>query len=175
MMRSWKLLPLAFAAVLLAGCELADAIEVAVSGPHCGSFGVPSELKERGLALFGDSPEPVPIDETIARLESYLDSYGPDIRFALGYAYIRKGATLSNDPDYFRRGVRQFRWAALCGQATAVSFLSGFYDEGPHFVVDKDPELSACLEEAYEAHQSVRALLAGRVWGCGVRLEDFPE
>jgi len=174
MMRSWRLLPLAFAALLLSGCELADAIEVAVSGPHCGRFDVPPELKKRGLALFGDSPEPVPIDETIAELESYEYSHGSNVLFALGYAYLRKGAMLSDDPAYYRRGIRLFHWSALCGEATAVSYLSGFYSEGSPFV-DKDPKLGACLDRAYEGYQSVRALLAGRVWACGVRLEDFPE
>ncbi len=170
-----KLLPAGFAAfLLLSGCVLADAIEVAVSGPHCGSFSVPPELEERGLELLGDSPEPVPIDETIAELESYEDNHSPDVLFALGYSYLRKGATLSNDPAYFQRGVRLFHWSALCGEATAVSYLSEFYSEGSP-IVDKDPELAACLGRAYEAHQSVRALLAGRVWGCGLRVEDLPE
>jgi len=30
--------------LLLSGCELVDAVEVVVSGPRCGSFGIPAEL-----------------------------------------------------------------------------------------------------------------------------------
>ena len=45
-----KSLPLAFAALLLLpACELVDAVEVAVSGPHCGSFGIPTELENEDI------------------------------------------------------------------------------------------------------------------------------
>ena len=175
-----KLLPAGLVAfLLLTGCELADVIEVAVSGPHCGRFGLPPELDERGLNLFGDTPEPVPLDETIAELESYKNSHGPDILFALGYSYIRKAATLSDDPAYYRRGVRLLAWAALCGQPLAAFFLGSIYDEGLEGV-DKDPELGACLIRLhdlnnYERRSFERGPISGRVWGCGLRLENVPE
>ena len=168
-----KVLPAALAALLLLpGCELADMVEVAVSGPECGSFGLPPDLEERGLDLFGDSREPVPLDETIAELEPYEDSHGPDVLFALGLSYARKASTLSDDPADFRRGQTLLTWAALCGQPLAVISLGVFYDnELPG--ADKNPELGVCLDRAFEAYQSVHALLAGRVWACGLRMEDL--
>ncbi len=175
-----KMLPLAFAAMLLlSGCELADVIEVAVSGPHCGKSGIPPELEERNLHLFGDTGEPYPLDETIAVLEPYEDSHGPDALFALGLTYLRKGSTLSDDPAYYRRGVRLLAWAALCGQPLAAYFLGRCYDEGV-VGVDKNPERGACLIRLHDMNNFVPRTfedgpIAGQVWGCGVRLEDFPE
>lgn len=174
MTRSWRLLPLAFAALLLSGCVLADAIEVAASGPHCESFGIPPGLEKEDLYVLDHYFDWHRIDGMIAVLKPYEESHRPDVLFALGILYVRKAAVSSDDPAYFRRGVRLFRRAAMCGQAAAVSYLSGFYSGGPPFV-DIDPELGACLNQAYEGYRSVRALLAGRVWACGVRLEDFPE
>ena len=180
MRRSNKLLPAGFVALLLlSGCELTDAIEVAASGPHCGRSGIPPELEERGLNLFGEPYDPDRFDETIAVLEPYEESHGPDALFALGYSYIGKASALSDDPAYYRRGVRLLAWAALCGQPLAAFFLGVSYDQGLPGA-EKDPELGACLKrlhdlDNYEPHLIIRALLAGRVWACGVRLEDFTE
>ena len=64
-----KMLSLAIAALLLlSACELADAIEVAVSGPHCGRFSIPPDLEERGLYLFDGPRDWDQIDEMIAVL-----------------------------------------------------------------------------------------------------------
>ena len=41
--------------------------------------------------------------------------------------------------------------------------------------VEKNPELGACLDRSYDPEKIERALIPGRVWGCGVRLEDVPE
>jgi len=188
-----QLLPLAFAAMLLlSGCELADVIEVAVSGPHCGRSGIPPELEERGLNLFGHAPEPMSRDQfgrvfdpdrldnaIIAVLEPYEDSHGPDVLFALGLTYVRKAGTLPDNPAYYRRGERLLAWAALCGQPLAAYYLGSFYEERLPGV-DKDPELGACLIrlhdlDNYEPHLIIRAQFAGRVWACGLRLENFPE
>ena len=175
MMRSKKLLPVGFAAfMLLSGCELVDAVEVAVSGPECGEFGLPPELAKKNLYALDDRFDWDRLDEMIAVLEPYKDSHGPDVLFSLGVSYVRKAVTRSNDPAYFRRGVRLFHWAALCGDSAAVLMLSGVYREGfPG--IDKDPELAACLDRAYNPHKHERALIPGRVWGCGLRVEDFPE
>ncbi len=180
MMGSNKLRPAAMAAfIFLSGCELADVIEVAVSGPHCGSFGIPPELEERGLHLFGYRHGPHRLDEKIAVLEPYEDSHGPDALFALGYSYIGKGSTLSDDPAYYRRGVRLLAWAALCGQPLAAYFLGVSYDRGLPGA-GKDPERGACLKrlhdlDNYERRTFEDGPVSGQVWGCGVRLEDFPE
>ncbi len=180
MTHSRMMLPAAMAAfILLSGCELADVIEVAVSGPNCGMSGITPELEERGLELFDDTGKPHRLDEKIAVLEPYEASHGPDALFALGYSYIEKASTMSDDPAYYRRGVRLLAWAALCGQPLAAFFLGSFYDEGVAGV-DKDPELGACLIRLHDLNNYVPRTyesgpIAGRVWGCGVRLEDFPE
>jgi hypothetical protein len=166
--------------IFLTGCGLADAIEVAASGPHCGKSGIPPELEERNLNLFGGSPDPDRLDNAIiAVLEPYEDRHGPDVLFALGLTFVRKAGTLSDNPAYYRRGERLLAWAALCGQPLAVYYLGSFYEERLPGA-DKDPELGACLKrlhdlDNYEPHLIIRPLLAGRVWACGVRLEDFPE
>jgi hypothetical protein len=175
MTRSKKLLPAALAALLLlSACELVDAVEVAVSGPHCGSFDYPAELENQDLSVLDHRFNWDRLDGMLAVLEPYEDSHGPHILFALAVLYVRKAATLSNDPAYFRRGVRLFHWAALCGQAPAVLVLSEFYSVGPPFV-DIDPELAACLDRAYNPLKHQRALIPGWVWGCGIRVEDLPE
>ena len=175
-MGSNKLRPAVMAAfIFLSGCELADAIEVAVSGPDCGNFGKPAELGYEDMNVLAHYFDWDRIDGMLAVLEPYEGGHGPDILFALGILHLRKASTLSHDRAYYRRGVRLIRWASLCGQAPAVSYLSEFYIAGPPIIVDKDPKLSDCLEEAYEADRSVRAVLAGRVWRCGVRVEDVLE
>ena len=175
MTRTRKSLPLAFAALLLLpACELVDAVEVAVSGPQCGRFGIPAELENEDINVLAHPFDLNRLDGMLAVLEPYEDSHGPDILFALGILYLIKGANLSDDPADFRRSVRMFHWAALCGQAPAVSYLSEFYSMGPP-IVDKDPELAACLDRAYNPHKHERALIPGWVWGCGLRVEDVPE
>ena len=88
---------------------------------------------------------------------------------------------LSGDPAYDRRSVRLLHWAALCGQGLAVVLLSGVHDEGV-LGVEKNPDLGTCLERIYEAYDRPydsdlfsRGLIAGRVWGCGVRMEELQE
>jgi hypothetical protein len=160
--------------IFLSGCELADAIEVAVSGPRCGRFGIPPELEGKELHVLDHRFDWDRLDEMLAVLEPYEDSHGPDILWALGVLYIRKAVALSDDPAYFRRGVRLNRWAALCGSGVAVEMLSGVYSEGfPG--VEKDTKLAACLDRAYDPALYERALIPGRVWGCGLRMEDVPE
>ena len=115
----------------------------------------------------------------IAVLEPYKDSHGPDALFALGYSYIGKASTLSDDPAYYRRGVRLLAWAALCGQPLAAYFLGVSYDQGLPGA-GKDPERGACLKrlhdlDNYERRTFEDGPISGQVWGCGVRLEDFPE
>jgi hypothetical protein len=171
MTRFKKLLPTAIAAVLvLSGCEIFDAFEVAVSGPHCGKFGVPVELENNGLDILDWDR----IDGSIKVLQPYKHTHGPDILFGLGYLHARKSATLSSDPAHSQRAVRFLTWAALCGHGPAASYLGGFYRAGV-LGLEKDPELGACLEGVYNSALYERALIPGRVWGCGVRMKDFPE
>ena len=175
MTRSKKLLPAAIAALLLlSGCELVDAFEVTMSGPECGSFGLPPELEERGLYLFDGPRDWDQIDEMIVVLEPYEGSHGPDVLLALGISYLRKSEKLSGDPAYDRRGVRLLHWAALCGQGLAVFLLSGVYDEGM-MGVEKNPDLGACLDRIYDPGKNEVTLIAGRAWGCGLRVADPPE
>ena len=175
MTRSTKLLPLAFAALLLlSACELVDAVEVAVSGPECGAFGFPAELENEDINVLAHPFDLNRLDGMLAVLEPYEDSHGPDILFALGILYLIKGANLSDDPADFRRGVSLLHWAALCGQAPSVSYLNEFYRAGL-FGVEKDSELAACLDRAYNPHKHERVLIPGWVWGCGLRVEDVPE
>ena len=170
-----KLLPLAFSSLLLlSGCVLADAIEVAVYGPHCGKSGMPPELEERGLYLFDGPRDWDQIDEMIAALEPYEGGHGPDVLAALGISYLRKSDKLSDDPAYNRRGIRMLHWAALCRQGLAVLLLSGIYSEGM-VGVEKNPELGACLGRAQDREKDESVLLAGRAWGCGLRVEDLQE
>lgn len=175
-MISWfRPVPAALAALLLlSGCELVDAVDVAVSGPHCGSFGMPPELEERGLYLFDGPRDWDQIDEMIAVLEPYKGGHGPDVLLALGVSYLRKAHKLSDDPAYYRRGVRLLHWAALCGQGVAVVLLSSLYDGG-FAGVEKNPERGACLDRVHGPNKNEGTLIAGKAWGCGVRLEDVPE
>lgn len=185
MNRSKKPLAAAFAALLfLSSCEVVDDFEVALSGPHCGRFGIPPELENKDLNVLDHRFDWDRLDGMLALLEPYEDSHGPHILFALGVLYMRKAVTLSNDPAYFRRAARLFHWAALCGQAPAVSMLSGLYGEGlsgaegvtrEMFGVERNPELAACLHRAYEANKYNYAPIPGRVWGCGLRMEDYEE
>ncbi len=175
MAHSWKSLPAAFVAMLLvSACEIVDVIEVAVSGPECGSFGMPPELEDKNLSLLDPNFDWDRLDEMIAMLESYEHSHGPDVLFSLGISYIMKASTLSDDPAYYRRGVRLFHWAALCGESAAVLMLSGAYSEG-YPGVERDPELGACLDRIYYLNLDKRKPIPGPVWGCGLRVEDLPE
>ena len=160
--------------LLLSGCEIVDAVEVAVSGPECGAFGFPAELGNVDLHVLDHRFDWDRLDGMLAALAPYEDSHGPDTLWALGVLYIRKGVTLSDDPAYFRRGVRLLRWAALCGAEPAVEILSGVYREGLAGV-DVDPDLAACLDRSHDPHKHERALIPGRVWGCGLRVEDVAE
>jgi len=170
-----KLLPAAMAAFIsLSGCELADAVEVAVSGPHCGAFGVPPGLEKEDLYVLDHYFDWDRIDGMIAVLEPFEQSYSPIVLSSLGLLYIRKAVTLSDDPAYFRRGVHLLRWAALCGDAVSVAFLSDFYSKGLAGL-DLNLELAACLDRSYDPEKIERALIPGRVWGCGLRVGDVPE
>ena len=135
---------------------------------------MPPELEERGLYLFDGPHDWYQIDEMIAALEPYEGGHGPDVLFALGVSYLRKSDKLSGDPSYDRRGVRLLHWAALCGQGLAVVLLSDIYDAGL-MGVEKNPELGACLERSSDPEKNERALIPGRVWSCGLRMEDVPE
>lgn len=170
-----KMLPAALAALLLiSGCEIVDAVEVAVSGPECGAFGLPPELADKNLYALDPHFAWDRLDEMIAMLESYEQSHGPDVLFSLGISYMMKASTLSDDPAYYRRGIRLFHWAALCGESAAVLMLSGAYSEGfPG--VERDPELAACLDRVYYLNLEKRKPIPGPVWGCGLRVEDLPE
>lgn len=180
MIRSNKLLPIAIAALLLsAGCEVVEDFEVAMSGPHCGDFGVPAELENKDLGVLDHRFDWERIDGMIALLKPYERSHDPDILFALGVLYVKKAVTLSYDPVYFRRGVRLFRWAALCGHGPAAMMLSGLYSEGlpgakgnteDLLGVERDPELGACLRQLNDPDSYI--INSGRVWGCGLRMRN---
>lgn len=135
---------------------------------------MPPELEERGLYLFDGPRDWDQIDEMIAVLEPYESSHGPDVLFALGISYLRKSEKLSGDPAYDRRGVRLLHRAALCGQGLAAYYLGGIYDEGM-MGVEKNPDLGACLDRIYDPGRNEGTLIAGRVWGCGLRLEGMQE
>jgi hypothetical protein len=175
MMRSRKLLPLAFVALqFLAACELVDAVEVAVSGPECGGSGVPDVLKNTDLYIHDwHRFDWGRIDEGIALLQPYEHTHNPYIMASLGVLYARKAVTLSDDPAYFRRAARLFAWTALCDLGGGAFFLAGLVSEG--LGVEKNPELASCLRRAYDANIHDYVPIAGRAWGCGVRLENFPE
>ncbi len=177
---------LAVVAILLflSGCEFVGTFEVAASGPHCGKFGFPAELENNDLDVLHHRFDWDRLDGMIAVLEPYENSHGPDVLFALGVLYVRKAVTLSYDPAYFRRGVRLFHWAALCGQAPSVLMLSGLYREGVSYAegsteellgIEKNPERGACLKKVYDRHRSERALIPGNVWACGLRIESVRQ
>ena len=52
--------------------------------------------------------------------------------------------------------------------------LSGVYDEGM-MGVEKNPDLGACLDRIYDPGKNEVTLIAGRAWGCGLRVADPPE
>ena len=123
--RSRKSLPATLAALLLlSACELVDMVEVAASGPRCGSFDYPAELENQDLGVLDHRFNWDRLDEMLAVLEPYEDSHGPHILFGLGVLYLRKGAALSDNLAYYKRGVRLLTWSALCGQSPAVLLLS---------------------------------------------------
>ena len=183
MIQSRKLLPVALAALLLVtGCELVDLVEVAVSGPHCGRFGIPSELENEDLGVLDHRFDWDRIDGMIALLKPYEDSHDPDILFALGVLYVKKAVTLSYDPVYLRRGDRLFRWAALCGHGPAAMMLSGLYSEGVPGAernteellgFEMDPELGTCLQQLEDPNSYI--ISSGRVWSCGLRMKTVRE
>jgi hypothetical protein len=39
------------ALLLLSSCEIVEDLEVTMSGPHCGRFGIPSELENEDLGV----------------------------------------------------------------------------------------------------------------------------
>jgi hypothetical protein len=162
------------ALLLLSGCEVIDDFEVAVSGPHCGKFGIPAELENKELHVLDHRFDWARLDGMIAVLEPYEHEHGPDILWALGVLYLRKASTLSDDLAYYRRGVRLLHWAALCGQTPAVSLLSGIYNEALPGM-ESDPELGTCLDRAYYLYKDKRELIPGPVWGCGLRMKDVQD
>lgn len=160
--------------LFLSGCELVDAIEVAVSGPHCGASDVPAVLENSDLYIHDwhrfDWDR---IDEAIALLQPYEHAHNPYIMVSLGVLYARKAVTLSDDPAYFRRAARLFAWTALCGLGDGAFMLAGLYREGSG--VEKDSELADCLDRAYEAKIRVYVPISAPVWSCGVRMENLQE
>jgi len=175
MTRSRKLLPIALAALLLSACELVDSVEVAVFGPHCGGSGVPPELDGNELYIHDShSFDWDRIDEAIALLQPYENAHDLYVMDSLGALYLRKAVTLADDPAYFRRAVHYLGWAALCGDGLAVQYLSGIYSEGLAGI-EKNPELGTCLDRAYSPHLYERVQIAGRVWSCGLRMENLPR
>lgn len=171
MTRSEKQLSAALAVLLfLAGCELVDAVEVAVSGPKCGAFGEPPGFEEKSIAL----GEPNRNDKAIALLEEFEPTRNPELLFGLAYAYLIRSGELGQDAALNRRAVELFTLSALCGEGRSASFLASVYSEGLTGV-EKNPELGACLEEVYDPALYERALIPGRVWGCGLRMEDVQD
>jgi len=165
------LLPIALVALLLlTGCEVVDAVEVAVSGPKCGAFGEPPGFEENPIV----ENERDRIDKAIELLEGYVHTRNPDIMFGLAYGYLQKVSFEPDDPTRDRRMVYLLAYAALCGQGQAASYLGGFYQAGM-FGLEENRELGACLDRAYDPALYERALIPGRVWGCGLRLENFLE
>lgn len=172
MTKPFKKLLLAMVPILLftVGCELVGVGVMAVSGPDCGEFGFPAGLDENAVSIFDWDR----LDSSLAALQDYEQTHSPDVMFGLGYLHARKAATLSNDPAHNRRAVHFFTWAAFCGHGLAAKYIGFFYEEGA-LGLEKNPELSACLEKIYERHRYERALIPGRVWACGLRMEDFAE
>ena len=44
-----------------------------------------------------------------------------------------------------------------------------------NFGIERNPDLAACLHRAFEANVYNYFEVSGWVWGCGLRMEDFPE
>ena len=167
---SKRLLALVVICLFLSGCELVGVAVMAVSGPECGEFGEPPELEEINIDITNWDR----IDESLAMLQPYEYTHNPHVLYGLGYLYVRKGVTLSDDPDHYRKAVHYFTWAAMCGHEPAVLMLSGLYNLG-WAGVEKDPERGACLKKVYERHRSERGLIPGKVWTCGLRIEDVQD
>ena len=171
MTQSKKQLSAVFAVLLfLSGCELVDAFEATVSGPRCGAFGEPPGFEEKMIAV----DEPNRNDKAIALLEEYEHTRNPELLFGLAYAYLIRSGEQGQDPSLNRRAVELFTLSALCGEGRAASLLASVYSEGLTGV-EKKPVLGACLEEVYDPALYERALIPGRVWACGVRMENFEE
>ena len=156
--------------LFLAGCELVDAFEAAVSGPECGAFGEPPGFEENSITV----GEPNRNDKAIALLEEYESARNPELLCGLAYAYLIKSGELGQDPSLNQRAVELFTLSALCGEGRSASFLASVYIEGLKGV-EKNPQLGVCLEGVYDPALYERALIPGRVWGCGLRMEDVPE
>ncbi len=164
-------LPIALVALLLlSGCEVVGTLVMAVSGPKCGTFGEPPGF-EANLIVEDERDR---IDKAIALLEGYVHTHNPDIMFGLAFGYLQKVSIEPDDPARDRRIVYLLTRAALCGQGQAASYLGGFYRAGM-LGLEEDAELGACLEEVYDPALYERALIPGRVWACGLRVEDVPE
>ncbi len=178
-----KMRPTALVALLfLLGCEVVEDFEVAMSGPECGSFSLPPELENEDFNVLYHRFDWTRIDGMLAMLEPYEGSNDPKLLFTLGVLYLKKAVTLSYDPAYLRRGVRLLRWAALCGHGPSVAMLSGLYNEGvPGAERDSEellgfemnPKLGACLQQLEDPDSYI--LSSGRVWGCGLRMEDVQD
>ena len=167
-----KKLLLAIVLILLfiAGCELVGVGVMTMSGPDCGEFGPPAGLDENAVRIFDWDR----LDSSLAALQDYEQTHNPDVMFALGYLHARKAATLSNDPAHSRRAVQLFTWAALCGHGLAAKYLGFFFEEGV-FGLEKDPVRGACLRKVYELYRDERALVPGRVWACGLRVDSLQQ
>ncbi len=164
---------LAVVAILLflSGCELIGfVVSQEWQSRECGEFDRPPELIEKMRKLGNEGR----IDEAISLLEKYAPTRNPEVLFTLAYAYFEKVAEAPDDPVRNRRIVELLTLAALCGQERAVLYLGGFYRAGV-LGLEKDPELGACLKKVYERHRHERALIPGRVWACGLRMESVPE
>lgn len=166
-----KLLPTALTALLLlSGCEVIGTFAMAVSGPHCGASGLPPGL-EKDLIVEDERDR---FDEGIALLESYVIKHNPDVLFALAWVYLQKVSAEPDDPARDRRIVYLLTYAALCGQGQAASYLGGFYRAGM-LGLEKNTELGACLDRAYDPQIHEPAAIPGRVWACGLRVSDLTE
>lgn len=173
----------ALAALLLSGCEFVDAVEVAVYGPECGrsgELGYPAGLNEKTSAFIEQNR----FDEATALLETYAGTQNPDVLFTLAYMYLGKVEEQPHDPERNQRIIDLLTHAALCGHGLAAEILSGFYGDGlsdiegaarENFGIERNPELAACLHRAFEANVYNYFEVSGWVWGCGLRMEDFPE
>ncbi len=164
---------LAVVAILLflSGCELIGfVVSQEWQSRECGEYDKPPELVEK-IPNLGNERR---VDEAIVLLEKYAPTRNPDVLFTLAYAYLEKVADAPDDPVRNRRIVEVLTLAALCGQGRAVLYLGGFYRAGV-LGLEKDHELGACLKKVYERHRHERALIPGRVWACGLRMESVGQ
>lgn len=167
---SKRLLALIAICLFAAGCEVVGTYVMVVSGPDCGTFDPPAGIEEISI----DITDWDRIDESLEVLQPYEHTHNPDILYWLGYLHVRKGVILSDDPGHYRQAVHYFTWAAMCGQKPAVLELSGLYNLG-WAGLEKDPKRGACLKKAYDPHRDDRALIPGRVWACGLRMEEVAD